>query len=129
LAEAGKFGATVWGGDIDTAAVSAARMNLRAAGIAANVNAWDARALPIAEGSVERIVSNLPWGRQITISSSLALFYRDVCAEMQRVLAAGGRIALLTNAPQSAPFQDMRCDGQFEISLYGQTPTILTFSS
>jgi len=129
LAEAGKFGATVWGGDIDTAAVSAARMNLRAAGIAANVNAWDARALPIADGSVERIVSNLPWGRQITISGSLALFYRDVCAEMQRVLAAGGRIALLTNAPQSALFSGLRCDGQFEISLYGQTPTILTFSS
>jgi tRNA (guanine6-N2)-methyltransferase len=129
LAEAGKFGATVWGGDFDTAAVSAARMNLRAAGIATNVNAWDARALPIADGSVERIVSNLPWGRQIPISGSLALFYRNVCADMRRVLAPGGRIALLTNAPQLASFHDLRCDGQFEISLYGQTPTILTFSS
>lgn len=129
LAEGGKFGAAVWGGDIDTAAVSAAGLNLKAAGIAAIVNAWDARALPIADGSVERIVSNLPWGRQITISGGLALFYRDVCAEMRRVLAPGGRIALLTNAPQLAPFQDLRREGQFEISLYGQTPTIMIFSS
>ena len=129
LAEAGKFAATVRGGDIDAAAVSAARVNLRAAGIAANVHAWDARALPIADGSIERIVSNLPWGRQIAISGSLALFYRNVCADMRRVLAPGGRIALLTNAPQLASFHDLRCDGQFEISLYGQTPTILIFSS
>jgi tRNA (guanine6-N2)-methyltransferase len=129
LAEAGKFGAAIRGGDSDLSAVSAARVNLRAAGVAANINAWDARALPIPDGSVERIVSNLPWGRQITISGSHALFYRDVCAEMRRVLAPGGRIALLTNAPQLAPFQDLRRDGQFEISLYGQTPTILTFYS
>src|SRR5262245_5779067 len=129
LAEAGKFGAAVRGGDIDSEAVSAARMNLRAARGAENINFWDARALPIPDGSVERIVSNLPWGRQVTISGSLAHFYRDVCAEMRRVLAPGGRIALLTNAPQLAPFQDLRRDGQFEISLYGQTPTILVFSS
>ena len=129
LAEAGKFGASVWGGDSDLSAVSAARTNSRAAGVAASIIAWDARALPIPDGSVERIVSNLPWGRQITISDGLARFYRDVCAEMRRALAPGGRIALLTNAPQLAPFQDLRCDGQLEISLYGQTPTILTFSS
>jgi tRNA (guanine6-N2)-methyltransferase len=129
LAEAGKFGAAVCGGDIDSAAVSAARLNLRAAGGAANINSWDARALPIPDGSVERIVSNLPWGRQVTISGSLAQFYGDVCAEMRRVLAPGGRVALLTNAPQLALFQDLRRDGQFEISLYGQTPTILAFSS
>jgi 23S rRNA G2445 N2-methylase RlmL len=128
LAEAGKFGAEVWGGDIDLSAVSAARVNASAAGIAATVNAWDARALPIPDGSVERIVSNLPWGRQAPVSGALALFYRDVCAEMRRVIAPGGRIALLTNAPQLAPFQDLRRDNQLEISLYGQTPTILTFS-
>ena len=128
LAEAGKFGAAVRGGDIDTAAVSAARVNLRAAGTAAIVSAWDARALPIADGSVERIVTNLPWGRQITVSGSLALFYRDVCAEMRRVLAPGGRVALLTNAPQSVSLRGMRREDEFEISLYGQTPTILIFS-
>ncbi len=128
LAEAGKFGAAARGSDIDLSAVSAARANARAAGIAANINAWDARALPIPDGSVERIVSNLPWGRQVAIGGDLRLFYRDVCAEMRRVLAPGGRIALLTNAPQSVEFQDLRQENQLEISLYGQTPTILTFS-
>jgi len=128
LAEAGKCGAAVWGGDIDLTAISAARMNARAAGVDANIIAWDARALPIPSGSIDRIASNLPWGRQVNIDCSLALFYRDVCAEMRRTLAPGGRIALLTNAPQLVGFQDLRRDDQLEISLYGQTPTILTFS-
>jgi 23S rRNA G2445 N2-methylase RlmL len=125
---AGELGAVVWGADIDMAAVSAARVNAGAAGIAASINAWDARALPIPNGSIDRIVSNLPWGRQSPISGDLALFYRDMCAEMRRILAPGGRIALLTNAPQLAVFRDLRCDNRLEISLYGQTPTILTFS-
>jgi tRNA (guanine6-N2)-methyltransferase len=129
LAEAGKFGAAIWGGDSDLSAVSSARVNVRAAGAAASVNVWDARALPIPDGSFDRIVSNLPWGRQTAISGGLANFYREVCAEMRRVLAPGGRITLLTNAPQLASFRDLSRDGQFEISLYGQTPTILTFSS
>jgi tRNA (guanine6-N2)-methyltransferase len=129
LAEAGKCGAAVLGGDIDLTAISAARLNTRAAGIVANINAWDVRALPIPDGSIDRIASNLPWGRQIIINSSLALFYRKVCAEMRRILAPGGRIALLTNAPQLVGFRDLRRDDQLEISLYGQRPTILTFSS
>jgi tRNA (guanine6-N2)-methyltransferase len=128
LAEAGKFGVAMCGGDIDSAAVSAASLNARAASVAASINAWDARALPFPDCSFDRIVSNLPWGRQITISGDLALFYRDLCAEMRRVLAPGGSIALLTNAPQLVGLQDLRRDNQLEISLYGQTPTILTFS-
>jgi hypothetical protein len=63
----------------------------------------------------------------VRISGGIALFYRDVCAEMRHVLAPGGRIVLLTNTPQLAQFQDLRRDDQIEISLYGQTPTILTF--
>jgi 23S rRNA G2445 N2-methylase RlmL len=125
---AGEFGAGVWGADIDKSAVSAARLNVDAAGIDAIIKVWDARALPIPNHSIDRVVSNLPWGRQSPISGDLALFYRDVCAEMRRVLAPGGRIALLTNAPQLAVFRDLRCDNRLEISLYGQTPTILTFS-
>ena len=125
---AGEFGAGVWGADIDKSAVSAARLNVDAAGIDAIIKVWDARALPIPNHSIDRVVSNLPWGRQSPISGDLALFYRDVCAEMRRVLAPGGRIALLTNAPRLAVFRDLRCDNRLEISLYGQTPTILTFS-
>src|SRR5262245_51096053 len=77
LAEAGKFGAAGGGGDSDMSAVSAGRVNVSAAGVSASINAWDACALPIPDGSVERIVSNLPWGRQITISGGLSHFYRD----------------------------------------------------
>src|SRR5262245_16958469 len=102
-------------------------VNTKDAGVAASGNEWDARALPIPDGSIDRIVSNLPWGRQAPIDGSLSPFYQEVCAEMRRVLIPGGRVALLTNAPQLVEFPDMRCDNRLEISLFGQKPTILTF--
>jgi tRNA (guanine6-N2)-methyltransferase len=127
LAEAGKYGAALIGGDNDPAAISAADINMKAARAAAMINRWDAVALPIPSGSIDCIVSNLPWDRQVAISNSLSRFYRRVCKEMQRVLAPSGRIALITTAPHWIEFQDLQCDNRIEISLYGQMPTILTF--
>jgi len=57
-------------------------VNTKGAGVAASVNEWDARALPIPDGSIDPIVSKLPWGRQAPIDGSRSLFYRKVCAEM-----------------------------------------------
>jgi 23S rRNA G2445 N2-methylase RlmL len=85
----------------------------------------DAQRLPFADGALDCVVSNLPWGRQIDAGPSLALFYRRCVAEMQRVLAPAGRVVLLTGVPQLAEPSDLRCVQQLEISLYGQRPTIL----
>lgn len=127
LIEAAASGAEVCGGDLEPAAVSAARTNAQAAGVAAGVNLWDAQALPLADGAVDRIVSNLPWGRQAEVESTLRVFYRHACAEMRRVVAAGGKIALLTNAPELVELYGLEPEARIEISLYGQTPTIMVF--
>jgi 23S rRNA G2445 N2-methylase RlmL len=125
LVEAALGGAVVLGGDSDPSAVAAARANVEAAGVSAEIRQWDAQALPIANASIDRIVSNLPWGRQVAVDAALATFYRRTCSEMRRVLAPGGRIALLTSTPHLLDLLDVRCEKEIQISLFGQTPTII----
>jgi tRNA (guanine6-N2)-methyltransferase len=125
LVEAALSGAVVLGGDSDPSAAAAARANAAAAGVSAEIRQWDAQALPIASASIDRIVSNLPWGRQVAVNAALATFYRRMCSEMRRVLAPGSRIALLTSAPHVLDLLDLRCEKEIQISLFGQTPTIV----
>ena len=125
LVEAALGGATAMGGDNDPVAVAAAQANVEAAGVTAEIRQWDAQALPIADASVDRLVLNLPWGRQVAVDAVLATFYRRTCSEMRRVLAPGGRIALLTSTPHVLDLRDLRCEKTIQISLFGQTPTIV----
>jgi 23S rRNA G2445 N2-methylase RlmL len=129
LAEAAGLGAIVQGGDNDPAAIEAARANTKAAGITAQLSNWDIRALPLADSSVDRVVSNLPWGRQVMIDNHQRSFYRKACAEIRRVLAPEGRIAILTHDSRLLQFEDLCKENQIEISLFGQKPTIMIFSA
>lgn len=124
LVEAALMGAAVQGGDIDAAAVEAARANAQAAGTAVNIEQWDACALPLPDARVERVVTNLPWGRQVVADEGL---YRGVCAEIERVLAAGGKAVVLTSTPEHLHFERLAATSTIEISLYGQTPTITIY--
>lgn len=119
-------GATAAGFDRDDVAVSGAQRNAAAAGVDVDLRVGDACALPLPDGSIDRVVSNLPWGRQVTVDQVLQALYQEAAAEMQRVLASGGRIALLTSHPELLP-TDMPLIQQREISLFGQTPVILVF--
>ena len=102
---------------------------MRAAGVPIDLRQWDARALPQDDGTIDRIVSNLPWGRQVEVDTELAPFYQTVCAEIERVLADDGEIVLLTNVPHLVTFASRSSTAQYEISLFGQQPTILVFGS
>lgn len=127
LIEAAQMGATALGGDNDPAAVDITRANARAAQTTLDVRHWDARRLPLDARTVDRIVTNLPWGRQVAVDAALADFYRKTCAEIQRVLADDGRAVLLTNVPESVYLPALACEQRIEVSLFGQTPTILVF--
>jgi 23S rRNA G2445 N2-methylase RlmL len=133
LIEAAGMGAKAIGGDQDAAAIAAAHSNAETAGVTLNVQTWDARALPLQDASIDRIVTNLPWGRQVEVDTELASFYQATCAEMERVLVANGRIVLLTNLPQLVTFANKKAnkiiERQLEISLFGQQPTILVITS
>jgi tRNA (guanine6-N2)-methyltransferase len=109
------------GGDISSRAVAACRnRNL-------DISQWDARSLPLEASSVDRIVSNLPWGDQSPIQTDSAGFYRDVCRELERVLAPKGKIVLLTTVSEQVQFSSLRLEMNNEVSLFGKRPAILKF--
>jgi 23S rRNA G2445 N2-methylase RlmL len=128
LIEAAAKGALVCGGDSDPAAVQATQINCRAACVCASLQHWQAEALPLAAASIDRVICNLPWGRQTQADGSLADFYQAAFAEMRRVLAPAGRIALLTTRPELIDPLELACVQRFEMSLFGQRPTMLVFS-
>ncbi len=86
------------GGDMRKEAVTIARQNALAAGIRAAWHIWDARALPLEAASVTRIITNLPFGKQIGTEEANADLYTALVGEFERVLDAGGVLVTLTSA-------------------------------
>jgi tRNA (guanine6-N2)-methyltransferase len=128
LIEAALSGALAQGGDCDPDAIAAARANAVAAGVAIHVRVWDARALPLDGGFFDRVVTNPPWGREVTAGAALEDVYHRLCLEAQRALAPGGCVAILTSLPHLVTFPGLRREVEVEISLFGQTPVVLLFS-
>lgn len=125
LLEAQALGATVTGGDLDADALHATRTNAGDEPIA--LAQWDGRDLPLADHAVDVVVSNLPWGRQISVDDALADFYRSACAEMARVVRR--RVVILTSLPHLLVFPTLHQTASQEISLFGQRPQMVVFSA
>jgi tRNA (guanine6-N2)-methyltransferase len=89
--------APVWGGDLDFGAVRAAAVNLRRLGPALLAR-WDATRLPLASGEVDRIISNPPFGKQLSSPEAVGPLYAAMLRDYDRVLRPGGRAVLLTSA-------------------------------
>ncbi|MBA3874137.1 MAG: methyltransferase domain-containing protein [Anaerolineae bacterium] len=129
LIEAALMGASIQGGDNDPEAIKATRVNMKDAGVQGEIEQWDARVLPLRDGSNKRIVTNLPWGRQTFVNEELGSFYMQVCGEMERIVAAEGRIAILTSTPDLLHFNYLQLIQSLEISLFGQNPTISVYGA
>jgi tRNA (guanine6-N2)-methyltransferase len=84
--------------DLDPAAVAAATRNALEAGASLRVAVADAACLPVAAGSVDRVATNLPWGTRVLGAGRLRHDPGAFAAELGRILAADGRIALLGRA-------------------------------
>jgi tRNA (guanine6-N2)-methyltransferase len=85
------------GGDIRSEAVETARRNAHSAGIKASWRVWDARSLPLEAASVTRIITNLPFGKQIGTHEANADLYSKLIGEFGRVLSADGVLVTLTS--------------------------------
>jgi 23S rRNA G2445 N2-methylase RlmL len=88
--------AAVWGGDLDKAAVRAAEYNQRRLGCPVLAR-WDATALPLADASVDRILCNPPFGKQLSTPEAIRPLYRRLLAEWNRVLRPHGHAVLLVS--------------------------------
>ncbi|MHB0856760.1 MAG: methyltransferase domain-containing protein [Anaerolineae bacterium] len=128
LVEAALMGVRCLGGDLAADALEAAQLNAREADVRLDLMQWQALALPLASGSVACIVTNLPWGRQVSAGKDPATLMRAACAEMRRVLAPGGRVVLLTALPELVYLEGLRLEQTLAISLFGQQPSVLVFS-
>lgn len=95
--EAAGVAARVLASDADPAAVGACVTNGR--GTAVTWSVADAGALPLRDGSVDRIVVNPPWARQVVPRGRLAATPERLWREARRVLAPGGRIVALLPTP------------------------------
>lgn len=87
----------VMGGDISEAAVEMAQRNARSARVHAEWQTWDARSLPLENESVTRIISNLPFGKQIGSHEQNISLYKDLVQQFGRVLTKDGLMVTLTS--------------------------------
>jgi tRNA (guanine6-N2)-methyltransferase len=85
------------GGDIRNEAVAIARRNAEAAGVAVTWRVWDARSLPLDAASVSRIITNLPFGKQISTHETNQTLYTKLSQEFGRVLSPNGLLVALTS--------------------------------
>jgi tRNA (guanine6-N2)-methyltransferase len=100
LIERDAFGAhgPLLGGDLDARALAAAAANIGPRYKPRQLFRWDARRLPLADGVVDKVATNLPFGVQIGDPRDNPALYDGVLGELDRVLKPAGRAVLLTSA-------------------------------
>ena len=120
----------VLGGDIDPAALRAARANLSRLEPTGLVR-WDARRLPLADARVDRVMCNLPFGVKLEKPADIPRLYKRVMPELDRVLCPGGRAVLLAadvgalqDAVRSLPWKPTR---QVRLRVLGQPATMSVY--
>ena len=92
LSRSRRMEVTAIGGDIEWGAVSSAGVNLRRH---AFLSRWDAQDLPLADQSVDRIIANPPFGKQLGDPAEIPDLYHHVVWECDRVLKPDGRATFL----------------------------------
>ena len=85
------------GGDVSTEALDATVTNFGRQHQPRQFFHWDAQNLPLGSNTVDKIVSNLPFGETIGEVSELTRLYRQCLTEYERVLRPRGRMVLLTS--------------------------------
>jgi 23S rRNA G2445 N2-methylase RlmL len=110
------------GSDLDPHALYCAGENLRRLG-QVNLLRADATALPLAKASIDRLVTNPPFGKQLSTPEEVGPLYRAAGKEWNRVLKPGGRAVLLVAEMEALrgalPF-DWQPVRQLKVRILGQ---------
>lgn len=88
-----------WSIDSDSAAIAEATANVadRALSDRIDVRRGDAAALELPDLSVDRVISDLPFGKKVGSNQENRVLYPAILREIERVLTADGRVVLLTD--------------------------------
>ena len=89
--------ASASGGDIREEAVTMATRNGHSAHVKATWSTWDARSLPLDNASVSRILTNLPFGKQMSSREENVGLYTALAQEFKRVITPDGLSVTLTS--------------------------------
>jgi len=118
----------VIGGDLDPNAVFVASQNLEKVG-GVSLARWDSTQLPLGTESIDRIVCNPPFGKQLSSLEQVGPLYQALVPEWDRVLKPGGRAVfivmesvLLRNLLKERGWKATR---QLRVRLLGQ-PTVMS---
>jgi 23S rRNA G2445 N2-methylase RlmL len=89
----------------------------------------DATELQLADRTIDAVVTNLPWGQQVSVEADLPALYGGMLRTIGRVLAAGRRAVLLTDRSEAllaalGERPGLRLVISQQISLFGRHPTI-----
>jgi tRNA (guanine10-N2)-dimethyltransferase len=94
LLEASLAGAGILGSDFDPSMVAGCRENLDGADLMLS----DAASLPIMDGSIDAVVTDLPYGQSVRIrAATMHRLYDESLGEIRRVLAPGRRAVVVTH--------------------------------
>jgi len=116
--------------DNDSASIAAAERNVASHDLAGRVDVLgaDATDLPLADASVDRVVSDLPFGKRIGSNELNKTLYPAILREIERVLTADGRCLLLSDdkrvfVESVAKARGLKIAGERVIRYNGVTPT------
>ena len=116
------------GGDRSAEAVAAARRNVPPDPARA-ILVWDARRLPLDAGAVDKVVANLPFGRQVLGPDEIGELYGAFAGEVRRVLAPRGQAILLTDQVEAllaaAGGARLQAESLLSLSLKGLHPQVI----
>ncbi len=108
LIEAGIIGATVIGIDAQKKMVRGATQNMKFCRLNGDLIVGDASKIALRDGSVDAVVTDLPYGRSSLVSGSfraespslfLEQLYQNALGEIYRVLKHGGKVVIVFNSP------------------------------
>ena len=117
------------GGDLDTEALAATRKNIGPRYKPIGLLQLDAGRLPLSDGSVHKLVSNLPFGKKSRGAAGEATLYAEFLEQAVRVLRPDGVAVLLTSQTRLlnrlvGERNALRVDTTCKIEVLGQRATI-----
>lgn len=88
---------TYEGRDIQAESIALSLKNIEAAGLEVPVKKEDVREFLFSKESIDKIITNPPWGRQVAKKVNLDAWYDSFFSNCYQMLKSGGRMVLLTD--------------------------------